>query len=420
MGGRALWEHNTGDYGTTMALMLLPYWTDSCIGSMEGLFFEASATTPYHFLTSAAMSDKASNPVRGLTYTNQDAALGTRYLQELGVRYYLAYTPAAVARADVQPDLIPVATSGPWHVYEVVGSDLVVPLTTEPVVVDERSGDQRERWLEVGASWFQRPELWTTLPASDGPDSWQRVAVTTDEAKPHPAVDLVQPVQTVTPVEASPAVVTNVKQSDESISFDVDQVGVPVLVRISYYPNWKAEGADGPYRVAPNFMVVVPTSTHVRLVYESSPIELGANAVSILGLFGLMLLWWRGPIDMGPGDWWEPYPTEPDPFEPEGPNVAFGPFGSPPTDPDSSPPPPIPPFDQEAGWSLPSAPLVYDIDDIGLPADPTEMARPDVEPFEELDEPTDSSEPPVPPEGVLDRGTDETPFPSDDPPRLTD
>ena len=50
--GRALWENNedNGQYGTTMALMLLPHWTDGCIASMEGLFFEASGTTPYHFL----------------------------------------------------------------------------------------------------------------------------------------------------------------------------------------------------------------------------------------------------------------------------------------------------------------------------------------------------------------------------------
>jgi hypothetical protein len=41
--GRALWENNedNGQYGTTMALMLLPHWTDGCIASMEGLFFEA-------------------------------------------------------------------------------------------------------------------------------------------------------------------------------------------------------------------------------------------------------------------------------------------------------------------------------------------------------------------------------------------
>ena len=47
---------DNGQYGTTMALMLLPHWTDGCIAVMEGLFFEASGTTPYHFLTAAAMS----------------------------------------------------------------------------------------------------------------------------------------------------------------------------------------------------------------------------------------------------------------------------------------------------------------------------------------------------------------------------
>ncbi len=47
--GRALWENNSanGEYGTTMSLMLLPHWTNGCIASMEGLFFEASGTTPY-------------------------------------------------------------------------------------------------------------------------------------------------------------------------------------------------------------------------------------------------------------------------------------------------------------------------------------------------------------------------------------
>ena len=41
--GRALWEYQSerlGSYGTPMAPMLLPHWTDGCIGSMEGLYFE--------------------------------------------------------------------------------------------------------------------------------------------------------------------------------------------------------------------------------------------------------------------------------------------------------------------------------------------------------------------------------------------
>ena len=73
-----MWENNgdNGQYGTTMALMLLPHWTDGCIASMEGLFFEASGTTPYHFVTAAAISSNSSNPVRELRYDDNDDVQG--------------------------------------------------------------------------------------------------------------------------------------------------------------------------------------------------------------------------------------------------------------------------------------------------------------------------------------------------------
>ncbi len=311
--GRALWEHTGGEYGTPMALMLLPFWTDSCIGSEEGLFFEASATTPYHFLAAAAMSESASNPVRELTYEKKNAELGTRYLQNLGVRYYLAYNPATIERASKQADLIPVATSGPWHIYEVVGSDLVTPLTAEPVVVNPRPGDQRERWLEVGSTYFQHPDRWAAMPVADGPASWQRVDVVPDKIEPT-KVDAVHSVQPIETRPLAPVTVSDVKLGDESISFRVDQVGVPVLVKVSYFPNWEASGADGPYRVAPNLMVVVPRSQQVRLTYGRTTIDYAAWLATLFGLLALVWLWRSGPVryaDESPDD---SYPVDPDPF----------------------------------------------------------------------------------------------------------
>ena len=51
--GRALWEPSSdiNNYGTTLALELLPYFTHGRIDSMEGLYFESSATTDFHFMT---------------------------------------------------------------------------------------------------------------------------------------------------------------------------------------------------------------------------------------------------------------------------------------------------------------------------------------------------------------------------------
>ena len=97
--GRAMWEYSDqlNNYGTPMALMLLPFWTNGCIGSMEGLYFEASATTPYHFLDQSELSTSPSDAERGLPYRStplnqQDFDLGVQHLQMLGVRYYMAST----------------------------------------------------------------------------------------------------------------------------------------------------------------------------------------------------------------------------------------------------------------------------------------------------------------------------------------
>ncbi|MGA1259067.1 MAG: hypothetical protein ACO309_02520 [Ilumatobacteraceae bacterium] len=307
--GRALWENNgeLNKYGTTMGLMLLPHWTDGCIGSMEGLFFEASGTTPYHFIAAAAMSKQSSNPVRELRYDDNNAALGVRYLQELGVRYYMGFTPEAVREASAQPALREIARSGPWVIYQVEDSYLLVPLSIQPVVVDSRvdadstmahEDDAKERWLEIGTSWFQNPNDWVALPAADGPKEWQRIPVGIDFdrriGEPDDAsrrVDVVTPREPITVVNTDVAVVSDVVQGRSSVSFRVDKIGTPVLVRTSYFPNWGVSGAKGPYRVAPNMMVVVPTNSEVKLSFGWSFLDVLAYLLTIAGV--VVLVRWR-------------------------------------------------------------------------------------------------------------------------------
>ena len=298
--GRAVWENNgeTGQYGTTMALMLLPHWTDGCITSQEGVFFEASATTPYHFLSVAAMSQNSSNPVRELRYIDNNADVGVPMLQKLGIKYVMVFTQAAKDQASGRDDLDLVATSGPWEIYRVADSDVVVPLTVQPVVVNERNGDQRERNLELGTSWFQNESEWAALPAINGPDEWQRIDVMIDYGRrvgekpmdPGRRVDILVPADPIKSVKLPEIEVTNYHLGEQDLTFDVSQVGVPVLVKVSYFPNWEVDGADGPYRVAANMMVVIPTSTHVRLHYEASTLDQVSYALTFLG-FGWLIFW---------------------------------------------------------------------------------------------------------------------------------
>jgi hypothetical protein len=285
-----------------MALMLLPYWTNGCIGSMEGLFFEAAGSTPYHFITAAALSKQSSNPVRELRYDNNDALKGVAYMRMMGIRYYMAYTPEAIAKAEEQKELSPVGISGPWHIYEIPNTAIVEPLAVQPVVVNERPGDKRERWLEIGTSYFQHTNEWAALPVDHGPDEWQSIDVVADMLRsigepggPGREVDIVVPKESskITPVSLDPVVVSDVEINEESVSFSVDRVGVPVLVKVSYFPNWQVKGASGVYRAAPNMMVVVPTEKNVTLSYESSNLDRSSYAVTAFGILLVVRLFRR-------------------------------------------------------------------------------------------------------------------------------
>ena len=315
--GRAMWEYDDPRlerYGTPMAPMLLSMFTDGCIGSMEGLYFESSTTTPFHFINQSELSTKCSCAQRNLPYGGFDMTLGIEHMQMLGVKYYLASTQNALDAARKNPDLHEIAASGTgdaqpceqlsacaWHVFEIAKSDLVVPLRNEPAVVtNHRSGlewtygtsdphtapkDANGQTITANGpamTWYLDPQRWNVYLAASGPSSWTRVK---DGETP--------PTRPLPPVKVS-----NIRSGNDTVDFDVDQVGTPVLVKVSYFPNWKVDGASGPYRVTPNLMVVIPTSTHVHLHYGTTGVEYLAWLLTLAGLVLVVVTARRKPIEM--------------------------------------------------------------------------------------------------------------------------
>lgn len=298
--GQSLWEYE-GDrlssYGTPMAPMLLPHWTDGCIGSMEGLYFEASASTPYHFLLQSELSLGPSRAMRDMPYSSLDVEKGVEGLRTMGVRYYMASTEAAISQAREVDGLTEIANSGPWVVFLVADQALVEGLDHLPVVV-EGADLGGEEWLVPTVAWWESGHD-TPLVAADGPDSWPRSSYE-DLVDEDPALeaavmldDRVGEMRRLAELSdqwlgrvdtTAVAQVTNVDTDTARISFDVDQIGLPVLVRASYFPNWEVSGAEGPYRVAPNLMVVVPTDTSVELTYGRSGVEIVSMGLTLLGI----------------------------------------------------------------------------------------------------------------------------------------
>ncbi|MGH8948609.1 MAG: hypothetical protein ACRDXF_07090, partial [Acidimicrobiia bacterium] len=82
--------------------------------------------------------------------------------------------------------------------------------------------------------------------------------------------------------------VSDVVVENHKISFTTTAVGMPHLVKVSYFPNWTATGADGPWRATPSLMVVVPTSEEVVLEFKDTWAETGGKIATLVGVLGLV------------------------------------------------------------------------------------------------------------------------------------
>ena len=287
-------------FGSTIVEMSFPFWTNGCIGSAEGLYYESSTSTPFHFLDQSELSIQPSNPIPALPYEGLNVADGIRHLELTGVRYFLANSPTVEAQASADPDLTEIASTpaipseidgvtsgstGPanprWVVYLIAHSALVEPMSYNPVV----ESMSKAKSLQTAITWYQTEQDWPVPIAMSGPSTWVRetpgTLISTKGEQPLPDNS-----------------VTNIGTNLDTISFTVAKTGLPVLVKVPYFPNWQASGATGPYPVSPNLMVVVPTSHHVVLTYGTTSIDWIGRIATAIGIGALFTIW--APVDPGP------------------------------------------------------------------------------------------------------------------------
>ena len=266
--GRVAWEWNTaiGAYGTPLALSLFPYWSPEH-PSMQGLYYESSLTTPFNLINESETSRDPSRRIDGLRYHAMDFERGTAHLALYDVAYYVSFTDEAEQSASDQ-GLQSVADAPPWTIFALPPSQAVDVAGVEPTVWAGASD-----FSEAALEWYDDVDNLDHWLAASGPDSWVRVESVDDRLRVSP-----------TAYDTETDAVTNVLVEDDRISFDTTAIGVPHLVKVSYFPNWEADGADGPFRAAPSLMVVVPTEGSVVLHFGRTAAETVGQILTLLAL----------------------------------------------------------------------------------------------------------------------------------------
>jgi hypothetical protein len=269
--GRVMWEanHDMNTYGTPLALMLFPFWSEGH-PTMEGLFFESSLTTPFHFLNAAEVSLRPSNPVRGLNYHSMNFDRGVKHLGVYDVAYYVSYTEEARLAAD-QYGLDVVAEAPPWTIFALPETHRVDVAVYEPVVWAGEAD-----FVDAALDWYDDVDNLDVWLVEDGPPEWRRVTSVDDrltDKRPYATTGSA----TITTFE------------DHTIAFSTDAVGVPHMVKVSYFPNWTVDGGEGVYRVAPSLMLVIPSESQVALQFSYSWVEIVGTAVTVAAVVGLII-----------------------------------------------------------------------------------------------------------------------------------
>ena len=269
--------------------MLLPYFTNGCIDSMEGLLFESASTTPFHFINQNELSPdsvgrRGRPPLRRPQRPPRASSTSRRWGSGT---CWPPRPPCSRRRPPTRPP--------PWSARPDRGAPATTARHSTPP--GRSTGSPTRSWwcpwptgrwcgrasMPTSRSWLAPAVAGTTpVPVERGAGGRRSGVVDAGPGRGH---------RTVAAVPSRPPPCPTSARPTRAISFHVDRVGTPVEVRVSYFPNWQATGAEGPWRVAPNLMVVVPTSHDVTLHLRQVPADyLGQADHRLLSLVAV-----RGP-----------------------------------------------------------------------------------------------------------------------------
>jgi hypothetical protein len=272
---RVLHEHadSLQSLGTTRAFENLMLFSGRA--GMEGLYIQSSLNSPFIYYLQSQTSQTPTTPLPGINYSRFDLAAAHSRMVLYNVGQFVAVTEATRQAAEATPGYRLETRIGPFAVFRVEGNPdrYVTPVAYQPVLV------LGEDWKQKAFQWFRRTDLAVPLVFQDRerPGDRQRFAAVVREL----------------PDELPRVALPPAPEVRETIGPDRIEIQTPgrgpLLIKVSYHPNWRVEGAEQVHLAAPALMLVYPSADRVVLTYgQTWPNYLGQTLTALAGL-GLLL-----------------------------------------------------------------------------------------------------------------------------------
>ena len=162
--------------------------------------------------------------------------------------------------------LVKMSDVGGFRVYKIPDSDLI------EVVSDINLKLKTKKWLDESIDWYKKMDLSQPIVFYQNKKELE---------------DIKGYLQQKELTENATVEIKEIK--NDSLFFSTDYLGMPHLIKYSYFPGWQVKGAKGPYLISPSFMMVIPFQNEVTLEYSYNIWDKIGFAMSI-GSFMMILL----------------------------------------------------------------------------------------------------------------------------------
>jgi uncharacterized membrane protein len=273
-GARVEWEHTPLDesLGSIRTSEMLPYFAGR--ETLEGIHMLGSETAPFVFYLESETSYQSCNPIPDYAYSTFNLKAGIKHFKLFNVDHFVVRSDQVKQAIKNFPEFKLEKKVGDYNIYRLLTNNgqYVEPLVNQPYIVETKD------WRDISYQWFMRTDLsdifmiLTKQAASSDQQLFPQTASTLNDLKILPY----------------PPKAIKVKSwiLPEAIEIETSEIGRPLLIKVSYHPNWRVSGAAKIYLVSPSFMMVVPTAHKVRLTFEPGlPSKVGTS----LSLIGLLL-----------------------------------------------------------------------------------------------------------------------------------
>jgi len=275
--GRVINEHDNeriSKFGTPRAFELIPYWTNK--PTIVNTVPVASFTTVYAFINLAELSPKTYSGITWVDFPSVNVAQGITHLQLMNIRYLIESTPEVVDQVAADSRASILTKIGDFSIFEISGNNRYVEvLKNRPVRIIT------DNWQESTVPWY--------LNEADlqVPIIWDRGEEVLKEFKIIDASDVTAP--PVDPANSTGDVISE-KIENEKITFETTAIGYPHIIKVSYFPNWRVQGADGPFVISPSFMMVIPRQQKVTLTYVPTVSNIAGDIITGIGWLVILAL----------------------------------------------------------------------------------------------------------------------------------